>query len=309
MSLRLLLTYLLASFVVLLHAQPRPSFIQLEGSAVFGDINPVLKDSKGFLWFGCNEGLVRFNGTDYQLFRNEATGNNITPDKISALFEDERGIIWIGSKDMGLFFYRYNTDKIEKFPANFSNGNYHVSGITSLNGRLFVVCNNESCFYADTMTEQLVPVEIASKQQVSFHGIADCVADPVSKDRIWLFTSDGLYSYTSSRQLKQWHNYAYSVDELGRPVKAMAVTAAQVVYTAVKDKGLIEVNTVTGEVKNYQYSTGSSRAYHNNNIDGISVYNQKYLLVATKEEGVCFFDTDDKLFQKMTSENFPCKWR
>ena len=70
------------------------------------DVNCIFKDSRGFMWFGTNDGLNRYDGYDFKIYQ-------VTPDKpgsiisnlIYTLDEDCYGRLWIGSSDEGLFIF------------------------------------------------------------------------------------------------------------------------------------------------------------------------------------------------------------
>ena len=62
-------------------------------------VNTVLQDKSGFIWFGTNDGLSRYDGYGFKIFRNNPNDSTTISDNcITALFEDSRGLIWVGTK-------------------------------------------------------------------------------------------------------------------------------------------------------------------------------------------------------------------
>lgn len=61
-------------------------------------VNCVIQDRQGFLWFGCEDGLNRFDGYEFKVFRSSDKKNSISSKDIWSLFEDRDGNIWIGTK-------------------------------------------------------------------------------------------------------------------------------------------------------------------------------------------------------------------
>ena len=62
-------------------------------------VNSVIQDHIGFLWFATEDGLNRYDGYNFKIFRhNPLDSNSLSDNSIWALTEDKKGNIWIGTK-------------------------------------------------------------------------------------------------------------------------------------------------------------------------------------------------------------------
>lgn len=82
-------------------------------------VDCILKDSRGFLWFGTWYGLNRFDGYNFLVYKNNPNdSNSLNNNFIHSLCEDNFGNIWIGTRK-GLNLFLYNENKfINKFFDN-----------------------------------------------------------------------------------------------------------------------------------------------------------------------------------------------
>jgi signal transduction histidine kinase/ligand-binding sensor domain-containing protein len=66
-------------------------------------VRSLLEDSKGFIWVGTEDGLNRFDGYRFEVFRPDPEdSNSLSEGIIRALIEDNKGFIWIGTYQGGL---------------------------------------------------------------------------------------------------------------------------------------------------------------------------------------------------------------
>lgn len=79
-------------------------------------VNCITQDLRGFLWIGTNDGLNRYDGHNFKVFRNEP-GNaaSISGNIISDLVVDAGGVLWIATIDGGLTRYDYRLPAKEQF--------------------------------------------------------------------------------------------------------------------------------------------------------------------------------------------------
>lgn len=73
-------------------------------------IDCILKDSHGFMWFGTWNGLNRFDGYSFTVFKqNSKDESSISNNFIYALCEDKFGNIWVGTNNgLNVFIYAEN---------------------------------------------------------------------------------------------------------------------------------------------------------------------------------------------------------
>ncbi len=81
------------------------------------------KDSRGFLWIGTMDGLNRFDGHQFQVYRHDS-GNpeSLSHNYIHGIFEDQQGHLWIATRNGGLSRYNYHTDSFSNYTEASGSG-------------------------------------------------------------------------------------------------------------------------------------------------------------------------------------------
>ena len=75
----------------------------------------LMQDSQGFIWLGTKDGLNRFDGLGFKIFKtNLSDTSSIGNNFIRSLFEDKEKNIWVGT-DKGLYIYNPTLDRFTKF--------------------------------------------------------------------------------------------------------------------------------------------------------------------------------------------------
>ncbi len=81
-------------------------------------VTAIAQDAQGFLWFGTQSNLLRWDG--YQLHtyaRNPDTAGSLPDNFIRSLLVDDRGQLWVGSNSGGLSRYDPQSDGFVSFPV------------------------------------------------------------------------------------------------------------------------------------------------------------------------------------------------
>ena len=111
-----------------------------------GSISSIIQDSKGFMWFGTQSGLNKYDGYKFEVFYNDTENiNTISSNTILDIFEDSRDNIWIGT-DNGLNRYNSTGKKFIRYFSNNKKDSISDNTITSIcedeNGDIWVGTNN-----------------------------------------------------------------------------------------------------------------------------------------------------------------------
>jgi len=78
----------------------------------------IFQDSKGYLWIGTDDGLNKFDGYSFKIFRYEpGNPNSLSDYAINAIVEDKNGILWIATRE-GLNRFDPQTETFKIFRHN-----------------------------------------------------------------------------------------------------------------------------------------------------------------------------------------------
>ena len=83
-----------------------------------------MQDKFGFMWFGTQDGLNRYDGYKFKVFTNESGNkNSLSNNYIWSIHEDKDGIMWIGSFGGGLTRFDPATESFTNYKNDPNNQN------------------------------------------------------------------------------------------------------------------------------------------------------------------------------------------
>ena len=90
--------------------------INLEDGLSQGSVYCMLQDQKGFLWFGTQDGLNKYDGYQFTVYRhNKYDSSSLSDNGINAIYEDRSGYLWIGTLSGGLNRFDRQTNSFASF--------------------------------------------------------------------------------------------------------------------------------------------------------------------------------------------------
>ncbi|MEM9916837.1 MAG: two-component regulator propeller domain-containing protein [Bacteroidota bacterium] len=79
-------------------------------------IRSIHQDASGFLWIGTEDGLCRYNGSDFLPYsRGADDGRSISDNVITSLVSSDSSRLWIGTQTKGLNVYSYRQEHFSYF--------------------------------------------------------------------------------------------------------------------------------------------------------------------------------------------------
>ncbi|MCB1602903.1 MAG: hypothetical protein KDI66_23000, partial [Xanthomonadales bacterium] len=104
----------------------------------------IFQDSRGYLWIGTQDGLNRFDGYSFKIYKHDPNDpNSLSHNSILSITEDKDGNLWIGTWSGGLNCFDPATETFTQYLSNPEDASSLSDGtVTSLrvdsNGSLWV---------------------------------------------------------------------------------------------------------------------------------------------------------------------------
>lgn len=224
-------------------------------------VNTMLQDTYGFLWFGTQDGLCRFDGYSFRIFRHNPNDSaSLTNNYVNILYQDKAGILWVGTNN-GLNVYNPKTDKFTRLYHTEQPGSLHNDNISCLledrHGNFWVGSQEQGVCILDRKT-MLV-------RQVFRHHPQDAASLPSNvirqmyEDRagnIWFATNKGLAHFQEDT-----NNFTI-LTQFGAKKRRYSSESISTIY---EDRsGHLWIGTRNG-VHRYNLRTGIEQSYFINN--------------------------------------------
>ena len=119
-------------------------------------INKIIQDKKGFLWFATADGLNRYDGYSFEVYRHDPNDpKTLSGSDINTVTEDDEGNLWVGTRNAGLNKLDLKTGSVTQFtkgpsgedissaiiPSIVNLGNHKI-GVAAV-GRGYLVYNSK----------------------------------------------------------------------------------------------------------------------------------------------------------------------
>jgi signal transduction histidine kinase/ligand-binding sensor domain-containing protein len=190
-----------------LHAQENFSFerLSLEHGLPQSTVNCTLQDKQGFLWFGTQDALCRYDGYSFVVFRNMAAAkNSISDNYIQALHEDAGGTLWIATRAGGLNAFNRKTNTFRAYRHDESNltglPSDNVAAICDAGGEKLWIATQQGLALFDKRSGSCAVFrhDPANPKSIAHSSVLCLLRD--RHDRLWAGTMGGLSMFRPATQ-------------------------------------------------------------------------------------------------------------
>lgn len=246
-------------------------------------INAIIRDKYGFMWFGTEDGLNRFDGQTFRVYRYKAgDSTSLQRGPVMAMAEDNKGSLWIAT-NLALSICNPNQDGFRNF--DFSNYGWIVSICADHTGKIWVGTYS-GLFLFDPATSKVSAYPLnPGKQPDVIHSIFED-----SKKNIWVGSDRGLSRLDKSTgRFIKYISYPEPTGNPANSVRSIAEDKAGNLWVGTSFRGLAVVDPEKRTVQNYYSNPSDLSTLSSNSIHKV-VFDRSGTLWVGTETGIDLFD-------------------
>jgi diguanylate cyclase (GGDEF)-like protein len=269
----------------------------------------ILQDSTGFLWFGTFDGLVRYDGYDVKVFRNDPTDiNSLSDNVITSISEDSKNNIWVGT-NLGLNLFNPKTEQFIRYRHQTDDSNsLSDDAVRSIaldsQGNLWVGTRDGGLNKFNPKTELFKHYRHQTNDPNSLSNdfVQDIFED--SRGAIWLATNGGLNKFNFKTE--QFIRYRHQTDDRNSlsddAVGSITEDSQGSLWVATLGGGLNQFNLKTEQFIHYRHQKSDPNSLSDDNVSIVIEDNQGNIWAAT-DDGLNKFNPKTRQFSHYRHES------
>lgn len=306
--------FLLAISFSLLAQTRQLHFDHLGTSDGLSELSPncILQDSRGFIWIGTQDGLNRYDGYKFKIFRNDvkdtaSIGNNYVRD----IAEDKNGNIWVATAGGGLNRLDRKTNRFHRYIHNEKNANSISSSFVNKivfesSGKIWVGTEKKGLDLFDPQTGHWIHYLYNARHRGSIgdNDVATIYKD--SRNNIWIGTVNGGLSLFD-RKNNNFTNFKH-LENAGESLSGNWVTSIfedneHRLWIGTRQDGLNLFNSKLGTFRHFKNDPGNGKSLAGNSIQSIAGDADYNLWIGTENGGLSIYNFLSGEFDNYTRDD------
>ena len=236
------------------------------------------------MWFATNDGLNRYNGYNFKVYRKERKSTKgLTSNYISKIIEDKQGFIWASAYG-GVNKIDVENETITQYVQGEDKGNISNNNVNDIlltkDGRILIanysgidIYNEETdSFESFTNAEKNLKNEVVSRLAEDRNGY------------IWVGTEKGLDKLTSTGESVEDFIYDDKFENCtNKSVRRIFCDENGLVWVGTYNDGLKKIDVVNRTIKEYRYDPNDKTSLPNNYVRNFLKDNMGDLWICTGE--------------------------
>jgi ligand-binding sensor domain-containing protein len=232
----------------------------------------IAQDRQGFMWYGTNNGLNRYDGHRFRVYKmNREDSSSISNDNILSLFSDASGTLWIGTSN-GLNKYVPEKDAFVRVPLKVKGVARNYNSIHCLyeDKKRNLWIGTQNGLYLLTDRNQLSFQNFLAGSQVN-NGIAGNTIRSIFEDHnghLWIGTNTGLTKMKWANGQYQFETFRHDPKNpnslSANYITTIAEDVRQNLWIGTQNSGVNLYNPATGSFAHFLQSTQPSGIVNNN---------------------------------------------
>jgi signal transduction histidine kinase/ligand-binding sensor domain-containing protein len=304
--LRALLIIISLTWCIFIHAQkPRFQFDHLGTDKGLSQSNvlSILQDSRGFMWFGTNDGLNKYDGYKFTIYRNDLKNpKSISGNFIKDMTQAANGDIWFATIGGGISRFDRRKEQFINFRNNPKDENTVTrddvnSILEDSEGKLWIGTTMGLDVY-DPIIKKFTHYKHSEKDlnTLSDDYINDIIED--NYHNIWIATANGLNMYNrTNRKFTRFLHIARDPNTIAsNEITAVFEDSEQRIWVGTARNGLDIFDRNKGIFDHYVHDPDIEYSLSNNSVRTIAEDDEKRLWIGTENSGFSILELETGLF-------------
>lgn len=279
--------------------------ISIEQGLSQSSVQAILQDKLGYMWFGTEDGLNRFDGYTFRIFKHDPEDpTSLSNNNILALFQDQEGSIWIGTNGSGLDRYDQQNGGFVHYRANkedpHSLSNDFILNISEdRSGNLWIGTSGGGLNRFDRQNNRFTTYQFDKQDPGSLSGnrVLGLYADPMGM--LWVATEGGLdqYDYQSDRFTHVEQIASLPMKFRFNELAPMLRDQAGLLWVGTS-QGVIRLHPEDGSYTVFEHDPEDENSLSDNEVRSIHVDGFGALWIGTYGGGLNLFDSQHNTFTR-----------